>query len=449
MDGSRAVEIEGLINRQRLGPVNFWYVAVLLAALTVDGFDLQVMGFTAPSLVRDWHVSRAALAPVFSASLVGILFGAFVFGALGDRFGRKRAVIAASLLYGLVSVACLWSTSLWQLGLLRFVTGLGIGGVIPNVLALSTELAPKRHRAFLTSLVLVGLNLGSALPGVARTWFPAEHEWRALFLVGGLAPIAVAALVALTLPESILFLVHRGVRRPELVRRARRLDPTLDIDAQTRFVLAEPTAPGASSLKAIFAGRFAVITPLLWLVFAATLFTIFIRSSWMPLLLDDAGVSRGRVASVTALVEAGGSISGVLAGFVIMRFGLAWVIGLLLLAGAGMAALARVDVSGYGLEFAALACGLGSTGGQAAMNTAASLIYPVNCRPTGVGAALGVGRFGAILGPLIGGAIVALGATPRDMFLVPLVPLALAAVALLLLRRLADVRNSPAPAMGD
>ena len=117
--------------------------------------------------------------------------------------------------------------------------------------------------------------------------------------------------------------------------------------------------------------------------------------------------------------------------------------------GAGMAALARVDVSGYGLEFAALACGLGSTGGQAAMNTAASLIYPVNCRPTGVGAALGVGRFGAILGPLIGGAIVALGATPRDMFLVPLVPLALAAIALLWLRRLADVRSSAAPAMGD
>ena len=98
MDGSRTVEVDRLINLQRLGPVNFWYVAVLLAALTVDGFDLQVMGFTAPSLVRDWHVSRAALAPVFSASLVGILFGAFVFGALGDRFGRKRAVIAASLL---------------------------------------------------------------------------------------------------------------------------------------------------------------------------------------------------------------------------------------------------------------------------------------------------------------------------------------------------------------
>ena len=449
MDGSRTVEVDRLINLQRLGPLNFWYVAVLLAALTVDGFDLQVMGFTAPSLVRDWHVSRAALAPVFSASLVGILVGAFMFGALGDRFGRKRAVIAASLLYGLFSVACIWSTSLWQLGLLRFVTGVGIGGVIPNVLALSTELAPRRHRAILTSLVLVGLNIGSALPGVVRTWFPAEHEWRALFLVGGLAPIAVAILLALTLPESILFLAHRGVRRPELERRAKRLDPTLDIDAQTRFVLAEPTAPGASSLKAIFAGRFAVITPLLWVVFAATLFTIFIRSSWMPLLLDDAGVSRGRVASISVLVEVGGAVSGVLAGFLLPRVGLAWVIGLILLACAGVAGFALAGVSGYGLEFAALAFGLGNMGAQAAMNTSASLIYPVNCRPTGVGAALGVGRFGAILGPLIGGAVVALGATPRDMFLVPLVPLALAALALLWLRRLSDVRVSPAPAVGD
>ena len=439
-----AVAIEQLIDRQRLRPINFWYVAVLLLALIADGFDLQVMGFAAPSLVKDWGVKRADLAPVLSASLVGVLFGAPLLGALGDRIGRKTTVILASVLYGGFSLACAWAPSLEALGWLRFLTGLGIGGVLPNVMALSTELAPRRHRAVLTGIVVVGINIGSGTIGVVRTWVPVQHEWRWLFEIGAAAPIVIAALIAVSLPESILFLAQRG-RRAELARRVKSLDPDLQIDEQTRFTLDAPSEAKGGGLKAIFAGRYALITTLLWLVFASTLFSIYIRTSWLPLLLDDAGISRGRVAVVSVLIDSAGTIAGLVSGFLLGRLGLAWAIVLLLVGAAGMACLARIDVTTSALEFAAIACGVGIVGGQAAMNTSASLIYPANCRTSGVGAALGFGRLGAIMGPLIGGAIIALGATPRDMFLVPLAPLAMAILALLWLRRLADVRGATPP----
>ena len=437
-----AVAIDQLIDRQRLRPINFWYVAVLLLALMADGFDLQVMGFAAPSLVRDWGVKRADLAPVLSASLVGVLFGAPLLGALGDRIGRKTTIVMASVLYGGFSLACAWAPSLEILVWLRFLTGLGIGGVLPNVMALSTELAPRRHRALLTGLVVVGINIGSGTIGVVRAALPVQHEWRWLFVVGAAAPIVVAALIAVGLPESILFLASRG-RRDQVARRARSMDPDLPIDGQTTFTLDAPAKGGG--LKAIFAGRYALITGLLWLVFASSLFTIYIRTSWLPLLLDDAGVSRGRVAVVSVLVDSAGTVTGLISGFLLGRLGLAWAIALLLLGAAGMACLARLDISTSALELAAIAVGAGIVGGQAALNTSASLIYPANCRPTGVGAALGLGRLGAISGPLIGGAIIALGATPRDMFLVPLVPLTLAVLALLWLRRLADVKGATPP----
>jgi AAHS family 4-hydroxybenzoate transporter-like MFS transporter len=438
---SQTVDVQALIDRQRLTPLSFWFVLLLLLALVADGYDLNIMGFAAPSLVKDWHANRAALGPVLSASLIGVLIGAPLGGAIGDRFGRKTAIIAGSATYGVLSLACMLTSDLDQLAVLRFLTGVGFGGVMPNVMALSAELAPRKWAALTTSLVVVGLNIGSSMGGLVRPFLPVQHEWRSLFLIGGLFPLGVAALIALSLPESMLFLAHRGLRRKELARRAGTLDPSLRIDDQTRFVL--PEAPASQlSLTAIFSGRFAIVTPLLWYVFAASLFTIFIRSSWLPLLLSDAGVSRERVALVSVLVDSMGSVTGVISGFVLGRLGLVWPALLFLLGAVGMAALARVGLDGYALEAAAICIGLGGTGGQAAINASAALIYPTPCRPTGVGAALGAGRLGAVLGPIIGAAIIAMGATPRDMFLVPAIPLVLAALALVLMRPLADVRSA-------
>lgn len=443
MGAARTVEVDALIDRQRFRLVNIWYVVILLIALTADGYDLQIMGFAAPSLLKDWHAARPALGPVSSASLAGILIGAPLFGAFGDRFGRKTAVLIGSLVYGLMSLACVQASNMQELAVLRFVTGLGFGGVMPNIMALAAELAPRKWRALLTSLVVIGLNFGSAMGGLVRPLLPEAHEWRTLFLIGGIFPLAITAVMAISLPESMLFMAHRGVRRDTLARRAKALDPSLQIDEETRFVIGSEPA-GRSSFAALFSGRFAIITPLLWFVFAASLFTIFIRATWMPLLLDDAGVSRERVGMVGLILEAAGSTAGVISGFLLGRLGVAWAAMLLLIGAAGMAALARVGLDGVALEIVALAIGFGITGGQAALNASAALIYPTSCRPTGVGSALGMGRLGAILGPIVGGAVIAAGATPRDMFLVPAIPLALAALALILIRRWGDVRASPA-----
>src|SRR5262249_41099175 len=203
----------------------------------IDGYDIAAIAFAAPHLVRSWGVSPAALGPVFSASLVGILFGSAIFGWVGDRYGRKAALISANLVFGVFTIAAAWATNLEELFWLRLLAGLGIGGVIPNVVAINAESAPRKLRATL-ALFAVGLvPLGGAIPGfVAATLVP-QHGWQILFLIGGIVPLVIAAVGVFVLPESIKYMALHESQRRRMEKLITSIRPDIQGPPNARFVI--------------------------------------------------------------------------------------------------------------------------------------------------------------------------------------------------------------------
>jgi MFS transporter, AAHS family, 4-hydroxybenzoate transporter len=269
--------------------------------------------------------------------------------------------------------------------------------------------------------------------------------WKALFVVGGLVPIVVALVIAWRLPESILYLTFRGKNRDEVVRRARELDPTLQLTADTQFALrTRGEATSRNSVTDLFKGSLSVTTPMLWLMFACTLLSMHFLNSWISVMLNQAGLSEVQTALTNGALHWGGAIAGVCTVFLLGRLGLHWAMTLLV---AGLIGCFIIATTGFSsavlLTTAVCLAGFGIIGCQGVLNASAGLIYPVSCRPTGVGAALGVGRIGSLSGPLVGGYVLAQQWPIQNMFYVPLLPLGVAVVATaVLIFRKVDVRSA-------
>jgi MFS transporter, AAHS family, 4-hydroxybenzoate transporter len=442
---SNTIRVDDLIDRQQMTGRTWLMLGLLLVALLCDGFDLQLLAFAAPRLAKEWGIAPQALSYVISANLLGMMFGAMFLGNMGDRFGRKRVIVVGTLLYALMSLACLLAENRLQLGILRFFTGMGLGGVLPNVVALTAESSPRSRRPTLTSIPMIGMSLGSGLPAVVAAWLVPKFGWEALFIVGGIVPIIVAIIIAVMLPESLLFLTYHGRDRAQIARRVKQMDPSLAITPDTEFALR--SQPGESnargSVRDLFKGDLRITTPLLWLMFACTLLSMHFINSWISVMLNQAGLSEVQTAFTNGALHWGGTIAAIFTVFLLGRLGLAWVFTLLALGLAGCFIIATTGFSSaLLLTVAVCVAGFGIIGCQGALNASSGLIYPVSCRPTGVGAALSVGRVGSLSGPLVGGYFLAQQLATQHMFYVPMVPLTLALLAtLVLLARRVDIRG--------
>jgi AAHS family 4-hydroxybenzoate transporter-like MFS transporter len=411
---AKALEVDGAPG-WRVGAA--WVVLLALLALITEGYDLQVMSFAAPSLIRAWHAPRAAFGAVFSASLVGILFGAPLFGWIGDRVGRKWGMAISSALYGLLSLACLAVRDVQALEALRLLIGVGLGGVMPNAIAAAAEASPPRHRPMVVTVIAIGISIGGLLPGLVATRAGGPDLWRSLFWIGGLLPLALALLVAVGMPRSAAV---RGETRAE---------------------------DGAGSL---FAGDLKWITPALWVMSASLLMSLFLLTSWLPLLLESGGFSPPRAAAIATAFQVGGLAGCVCTSLVLGRLGGGLIVALFVMTLAAVAVVARAPLPDALLGVAIGACGFCIIGGQGVLNGVAGLVYPRPVRARGVGLSLGVARIGSIVGPLAAGVLVAAGITaPRDLFLLPLLPLALGlAAAVIVARRIGRLDGASVPGKG-
>jgi MFS transporter, AAHS family, 4-hydroxybenzoate transporter len=443
---TQSLQINRLVDEQRIGGFNLNLLLWSLLAMLADGYDITALSFAQPQLQALWHVPNKAFGWASSAALVGILFGAPVLGYLGDRFGRKVAIITGSVIYGLSSLAVVWSHNIDQVMQLRFVAGIGLGGLMPNTIALSSELAPERWRATLITLMFVGITLGGSVPGfVAYTLVP-SYGWRVLFLIGGIGPLVVAACLTKSLPESVKFLALRGGRPRELLATLRRMRPDMAFEDDAQFV-AEPGHPdsaapvsGQLATRSLFSGGLAWITPLLWACFATALMANYFLNSFLPLIFRDSGMPAGQAALAATLYHVGGTVGGLLMSVLLDRFGFV-VIGLLFaVAAPAIAGLGLVPTSFATLAPLATLSGFAVLGAQFGNNAAAGLLYPTAVRSKGVGWALGIGRFGAILGPSIGGVLLDMHLPLSQLFLAAAVPMMVGTVAALVLVRLCYVR---------
>ena len=440
----RRIDVEALIDGQRFRAFAIRVLVLALLALIIEGYDIQVMSFAAPSLLKAWHLNRAAFGPVLSASLLGILFGAPAFGWLGDRVGRKTCIVISSVLYGLLSLCLLLAHDLNTLVILRFLAGLGMGGVVPNAIAIAAELAPKRMRAGMAGFIGVGITVGGIVPGLVVAQLSRGSVFHQLFLIGGVAPLVLAAIIAVGLPESIAFLVQRGGSKTRIVSLANQIDPGLKADAEDELFLPQRPVGEAVGYGALFAGELKLVTPLLWVMFAASLLSLFMLTSWMPLLLEASGFTARDAAATNSLFQIGGAVSGVVVALLLGRLGPRLPLAMFVLALISIAIAARAPLSNGALAGVIALCGFCVAGIQCSLNGTAGLAYPTPVRSRGLGAALGVGRIGAVVGPLVAGAMVASGVTSaRDLFLLPLLPLAVATLASFVVVRRLDLRRAP------
>jgi AAHS family 4-hydroxybenzoate transporter-like MFS transporter len=420
--------------------------------MMADGFDLLNASIAGPAIIKEWGISRSALGPVFSASLVGFLVGAPFFGYLGDRYGRRVAIISSLLFVGASTLASAWATDLQELLWLRFISGLALGGVLPNVIALNAEFTPKRLRATALVVMLTGIPLGGAVPGLVGATLMPAYGWPVIFIIGGIVPLVVGLCMIVAIPDSIKFLVLRGGRDERVARLAWTLDPRLSIEPGTRFVLdqEEGSAKTRGSPLALFRHGWAPVTVLVWLLFILNLTANNLMNAWLPEIVQSSGHSAAEGAYSGSLYQLGGAIGGLCVGILIDRFGLWIMVALFSLAVPIVAFTGTPGLSVPLLLAMAFLSGGAITGMQSALNAGAGLIYPTALRANGVGYALGVGRIGSISGPLIGSLLTRLDAPPATFFYVTaLGPLLCVGCFLLLLKDLRATRDGADTVAGE
>ncbi|HXI29796.1 MAG TPA: MFS transporter [Vicinamibacterales bacterium] len=413
-------------------------VAALCAALVfMDGFDAQVMGFVAPALSGDLHIPRVALGTVISSGVFGMMIGALSFGPLADRWGRKPVLVACAATFAVGALLTAGAASVQQLTACRVFTGLGLGGAMPNAIALTSEYMPARSRNAAVMTMFCGFSLGSACAGWVAAACIGRFGWRSVFLIGGSIPILLALLAIAVLPESIRFLVLKGGQQTRIAGYLSRIAPGA---ARPDEVVAGEDAPrsGSPAIGQLFAGGRAGVTLLLWTMFFMNLLNLWFLNNWLPTIMHDAGMSIETASLITSLFQLGGLIGSLtLAGL----WGRNLAFGPLAAIYAS-AALCILLVGEAGASIPLLvpgvfAAGISVIGGQTASNALAADFYPTAIRATGVGWALGIGRVGSMLGPILGGILLSYGDT-RRVFWAAAVPAVIAACAALGARQLAS-----------
>jgi AAHS family 4-hydroxybenzoate transporter-like MFS transporter len=397
----QSLNVQEFLNRHPFSRFQWLIFALCFVIVLLDGFDTAAIGFIAPSLVKEWGVSRPDLAPVLSAALFGLAVGALGSGPLADRLGRKRILIASVLLFGL---ACTWSAfsaDLRQLTVLRFVTGLGLGAAMPNAVTLMSEYCPDQRRSVLTNAMFCGFPLGAAFGGFLAAWMIPLWGWRSVLLLGGIAPLVLAALMLLLLPESVRYMVAK--RQPAQRIRAALSRISAAADDARSFVMTEKAAAtnAKGGVGVVLSRSYVVGSLMLWLAYFMGLVIFYALINWMPILFRDAGIEPRTATLIAALFPLGG-VGAILFGWLMDRYNANLVI-------AAGYALTAVSIYAIGqaagnvgmLMLVVFVGGVLMNTAQSSMPALAAAFYPTQGRATGVAWMLGIGRFGGIAGSFL------------------------------------------------
>jgi AAHS family 4-hydroxybenzoate transporter-like MFS transporter len=419
-----ALTLPAFVDERRISGFQWGVIALCALVMFLDGFNTQAISYMAPAIAKEWHLGKAALGPIFSSALVGLMIGYLALSPLSDRFGHRPTIIAATAAFALATLVSAGVRDVNQLMMLRLVTGLGLGAAAPSAVALTGEYSPKRLRATFVLIIYCGFSLGFVVAGLAAGAMLARYGWRSLFLAGAVAPLLLIPALVLALPESLAFLIRRGAEPQRIQALFRKMDPSLPEAPSSPFGL-EQAAGGRSSLAALFAGGMGLGTLLLWVVFVVNLGEFYALQSWLPTILAGLRYPPSVVVAATTLTTVGGIVAAFITGPCMDRLGAygtmaaIYVLGAVFLAatGAGLHAGFMVLMA---VNFLSGCC---ISGGQKSVIALAAVFYPAPVRSTGVGWALGVGRIGGIVSPLLLGHALDRGAPPPVAFYVMALPM--------------------------
>lgn len=441
----RLIDIQQLADNARFN--RFHGLVLLWCALIIifDGYDLAVVGIALPSIMKDLEVAPTQAGLMVSSALFGMMVGAIGMGTVADRIGRRWSIVICLALFSLFTAAAGLTRDPLLFSALRFAAGLGIGGVMPNVVAHMTEYAPRRMRATLVTLMFSGYAVGGIIAALLGKGLIESHGWPSVFFAAAL-PVLLIPLILKSLPESLAFLLAKG-RHEELARIASRMAPGLGVQAGDRFTAPARDKVQGAPTRQLFAQGRGFSTVMFWTAFFMCLFMVYALSSWLAKLMAGAGYSLGSALNFVLVLNAGAIAGAVGGGWLADRLPIKYVL-------AAMYALAALSVSLLGvampqpLLFAVVAlAGASTIGTQIVANAYAGQFYPMAIRSTGLGYALGIGRSGAIVAPIVIGLLVSLQLPLQHNFHAIALPGAIGMLAVLLIdhRRSASAQRETAP----
>ncbi len=421
-------EISQLIDHARFGGFHWKILFWCLLIIIFDGYDLVIYGVALPLLMNEWGLTAVEAGMLASTALFGMMFGAMLLGTISDKIGRKKTIMICVFIFSGFTVLGGLVDSPLQFGITRFIAGLGIGGVMPNVVALMTEYAPKRIRSTLVAIMFSGYAIGGMSSALLGSFLVADHGWRIMFYIAGI-PLILLPVIWRYLPESLLFLAKKG--EVSLFQRVASLvaGKNIEMDVQG-YAQEEEKKVQAAPLKELFQGGRAFSTLMFWVAFFMCLLMVYALGSWLPKLMIQAGYSLGTSMIFLFALNIGGMVGAIGGGVWADRYHLKPVLSIMFFSGAIALVLLGFNTPTFVLYTLIAIAGAATIGSQILLYTFVAQYYPAFVRSTGMGWASGIGRLGAIIGPVLTGALLSFELSHQMNFLVIAVPGVIAAVAI-------------------
>lgn len=400
------IDVRELLDSRDVSAYQKFIVFISFLIVVMDGFDVVIMGFVGPALKEAWNWTNSDLAPVLSAALFGLTFGALTAGPLGDKFGHRKVLTASVFIFGLFTLLVATASSKTEFIVYRFIAGFAMGGIMPMVATLVKEYSPVKRASLLVTIVFAGFTVGAAGGGFLAAWMVSHFSWASVFVLGGVLPIITAVVMFFTLPESLTFLVLKGWQREEICKIVERCAPGVTT-ADTTFTV--PTPPNTSTdvkespIQIALNSHYRLGSILLCSGYFLHLFLVYLLGSWMPTMIKESGMTTSQAAIISAMFQLGGSLGSVMLGWFMDKFEPHRVITSAYVLGAIM----LVVMSNIGGEYllmciVAFVIGAGFNGGGTAMNALSSNFFPLPARATGNSWMHGIGRTGAIISAFAG-----------------------------------------------
>ena len=432
-----SVDVSQIIEQQKLGRFLISLVLISWIITFFDGLDSNLISFAAPYFGAQYHLSKIQLGNIFSMGLFGTMVGGFALGYLGDRIGRRPVVIFSTALFGILTMCFALANNYWSLLALRFIDGLPLGGMLPLAWALNIEYAPKRYRATIVTVIMMGYSLGTALGGPIAIWLIPKFGWKSVFVFGGAFSLFCAGVLFVILPESIRFLASKGLGAHRIAAIIQRIAPGRLIPSGATFVVSDESRQNKDFKPSLlFRGDLRLITPLVWIGYIASSLAVFFIVNWTPVVFEALKYSRKEAATAASLYSAMGAVGGLL----LMRFtDKRGAIAITVMPVMTTILLLVASFVGMGhLQFLVLSAITGGflIGGHFGMHSICGIFYPSAYRANGAGWATSIAKIGSVAGPILGGIVLSTTLPVRDIFAVLAVCPAVLAVCIYIVGRL-------------
>lgn len=426
----QTVDINHVIDRDKLSPLQWLVFFLGFLVFFCDGLDTGIIGFVAPALLDDWGITKPQLAPVLSAALVGMSIGAIISGPLADKFGRKKVIVATTLLFAIFTIMCGLATSTQDLMIYRFITGIGLGAAMPNISTIVSEYMPIKRRAFLTGIAGCGFMLGISCGGILSAFLLESFGWAKVIIIGGVTPIILAVFLMLKLPESTQYLVKKNkTQQAQGILEKIQGHPFSD-NVQFKLATAEANTSDESPVKQVL-GKYFWGSSMLWLCCFMSLLVFYLLTSWMPTILKTAGFSTQQFSLIAAIFPFGGVIGAVIMGWYmdklnptnVIRYAYLFAFILFIITGFVSSNFILFSISLFLI-------GALLVGAQSSLLPLSALFYPSTCRAVGVSWMHGIGRVGAIIGAFYGSLIFTFELSLSGIFYILAIPTVISFIAL-------------------